>query len=250
MRRFILLGPVLLAGFACSGGDVPGVERPTAAEVQTFYGLHPGTCFRYRIPAKQTFGRIEVTGPNTQSIAGRTVFDQELFLDTAERPYRWQFELAGDAELRLLRWIEGSGSQQLTKRYEAVASPLFMQLEYDREDNVDVERGARFEVDTMPEVCGQGSCDNPQPMERHSWLVLEEPKTVPTPDGEMEAIQLQYRLTVDAETKTARYELVPGRGVASFTDFEGTIHSICAWKTCNADGSCTVDTPCNELTCI
>ncbi len=247
----VCAGSVLAS--ACSGGGPIEIDKPTSDEVRTFYGLNPGSCTTYEIPARNISGRIEVTGPNEISIAGETVFDQRLILQSAERPFSRQFKTDAEGEVRLLRSSTGAGREEITSRYEDVTAPIFLGLAYDRAGEVILEPGAKFDIETTPELCGQminngESCQQGM-LERHVWQVFEALKTVPTPDGEMEAVELLYRRTIGAETDEARYQLVPGRGIVGFTDFSGDRYNICAWKTCGTDGTCDTDVACSDMLC-
>lgn len=251
--RLAVASSLLLLGTACSGGGRTEVETPNSQEVRDFYGLNPGSCITYDIPARNISGRVDITGPNMISIAGQTVFDQKLILQSAERPFARQFKTDEEGEVRLLRSSTGAGREEITSRYEAVAAPVFLRLRYDRAGAVELEPGAKFEVETTPERCGQminngESCETGMP-ERHVWQVFENTKTVATPDGDMEAVELLYRRTIGSETDEARYQLVPGRGIVGFTDFSGDIFNVCAWKICAADGTCDSDVECTSMQC-
>lgn len=242
----------LLLG-ACSGSTIPEETFPSSSEVRTFYGLTPGSCTVFNVPAINSVATLEVKGPNTISVAGETLYDQELTLQSSARVFQRQFSADERGEVRLVRSATGRGSEQITTRYESVASPVFLRLVYDRNEVVELTPGARFEVETTPERCGQminngESCESGV-AERHVWQVFEEMTSIDTPDGPMDAFQLLYRRTIGTETDEARYQIVPGRGIVGFTDFDNNIYNICAWKTCDDSGACNVETPCAELQC-
>ena len=231
---------------ACGGGNKSEKPVPTPEFVRDNYALGGGSCWRYRFTSMGVprFATASVEGPNEQSIAGHTVYVYSFRLESGGLPEEWFFDTEADGEIRLLRSTEGQQMDRQTYRYEgAEQPPLFAKYEFDLAgQNGELAPGERFEVDTIPEVCDASSGDCMMgETERHTWTVLGE-EMVNTPDGEAQALSLEYRL----RGRTARYAFVEGKGFASFTDFDGTIYQLCGQRVCDSAGTCTGAADCGN----
>jgi hypothetical protein len=201
---------------------------------------------------------VSYVGPNTNSIAGKTVYVRNLTRDSGGSPEEWFLDTETAPEIHLLRGTEGQNrpnanppESRITRRYETDPTPLFADAIFDKMNKVVLEVGTRFEADVTPNVCvGSGECA-PGEVEKHTWQVLSDNEMVATPEGMLASYALEYRLTIgSAAPKISRYSLVPGKGVAKFTDFAGTIHQACAWHVCDSAG-CTGKPSCSgtDLLC-
>lgn len=231
-----------LASVAGCGEDPAPVDPvPTAAEVRSYWGLNPGSCYRYRytpagaqIPAH---GTMTILGPNTQRIAGKTVYIQSFQLDVGGEP--GEFLLDADTtpgELRLLQFGEGSGPMRVTQTYDE-SPPLWTKLEYAADGSVDFADDV-FTTQSTPRG-GSGAVE-------HKWIVLNKADMAATPDGVKPAVKLSYSRS---GIGTSFYYLVPGFGIANFTDSNNTTYQVCAARVCDASNNCTGAPSCAELMC-
>lgn len=239
---------------ACSGDDPVEREVPTPAQVRDYFALNDGSCWRYRFQqgAATLFARVEVSGPNMQSVAGETVYVRKFTFESGGLPREWYLDTEADGEIRLLRATSGlDRTSRETRRYEETA-PLFGALEFDVQNQFGLEQGDRFTTEsTTPELCtGEDQSCAPGPAERHEWTVTSTDEEVTTPDGQEVAVKMNYRVSDDEGSRTEVYSLVPGKGVARFTDEEGTVYQVCAWRVCDSAGACIGAPSCAELDCF
>lgn len=246
----LLVAAALPAG--CGGEDPPPKEVPTPAQVRDFFALNNDSCWRYKFikSGATLFARVDVAGPNDTSIAGETVYVRKFRLESGGLPAEWFLDTEADAEVRLLRSTSGTDqASRETRRYDTAPAPLFGTLAYDRAGAAELEEGARFTTESTPMLCtGEDQTCAAGNLERHEWTVLGT-ESVTTPDGDKDAVKLQYRITADTGGGTANYFLVPGLGIAKFTDFDGTFYQVCDWRVCDATGACVGAESCAALTC-
>lgn len=251
MRSAILFFPAVLT-LACGSDEVPPKEVPSPAQVRSYFGINTDSCFRYAYSAggATVYARISYTGPNMTSIAGKTVFVRAYSKESGGLPEEWFLNTESNGQVRLLRSTEGQGGSRITRRYETEPQPLFAELVFDKMNQPGVAVGDRFEVEATPKACiGNGDCTD-APTEKHTWTVLALDRMVTTPEGQVPAVELEYRVQAGADApRVSTYSLVPGKGIAKFTDFTGTLHQVCAWRTCDAAGACTGAASCNDLIC-
>lgn len=236
MKAFSRLGlTAALLAAACSSDPPPAKMVPTAEEVRSLYGLGPGSCYRYEQLGQRLFSTFDIAGPNTNSIAGRTAFVRKYSQDSGGRPVEEYFATDGDGEVRLIRLVGSDGS---VKRYETNdVAPLFAKFEYDKTDVV-LQVGDRFEVTAQPKDL---------PAEMHEWTVLSDSQPAVLPGGmSATGYNLQYKINGGSPTT---HLVVPGFGVASFTDATGKTHQVCAARVCDAAGNCTGAESCSQLIC-
>lgn len=251
MRLGLLLAPFALLA-ACGGDDPPPKEVPSPAQVRSYFGINTESCFRYAYSAggATVYARISYSGPNMTSIAGKTVYLRAYSKESGGLPEEWFLDTESNAEVRLLRSTEGQGGSRITRRYETEPQPLFAELAFDKMNQPSVAVGDRFEVESTPKECiGNGDCTD-APAEKHTWTVLALDRMVTTPEGMLPAVELEYRVQAGTNApRVSTWSLIPGRGIAKFTDFTGTLHQVCAWRTCDASGACTGAPSCNDLVC-
>jgi hypothetical protein len=232
--RWLALGTALLAG-ACGGDPPPPKEVPAGDIVRTLYGLNPGSCYRYEQLGQRLYATFDVAGPNTNSIAGRTVYVRSYRLDAGGRPVEEYFATDAEGEIRLIRKVDNMGN---VSRYEMdEVAPLFAKFEYNIKKEALMKTGDRFMVTAQPKDL---------PAEMHEWTVKSDAKMIVTTDGEKVGYDLQYR--INAGTPST-WQIVPGYGVASFVDFNGVTHQVCDARICDASGVCTGAADCLQLAC-
>ena len=227
------------------------IEVPSPTTVRDYFALNNDSCWRYRFTRSNAtlFSRVDITGPNDTSIAGSTVYVRKFLLESGGLPIEWFLDTESDGAVRLLRSTAGRDrDSRETRRFEGMMPPLFAQLEFDFTGELKFE--GSFQTDVVPVLCtGADQTCGDGVNERHSWNVLGQ-EMVNTPDGDQMAVKLNYTITTDASSQTAQYFLVPNRGIAKFTDFDGTFYQVCDWRVCDSNSSCVGATSCNELTCL
>jgi hypothetical protein len=242
MKILAALGAALFL-IGCGGEDTPPApEKPSPAAVRATYGLSPGSCWKYRYSqgGVDLFATVDVEGPNMNAIAGRTVYIRRLRLESGGLPVEDYFDTESNAEIVLLRHVEGrDAASRVTKRYDEDATPpIFARFRNDAMKNAVMRAGDKFETMSTPKD---------MPAERHVWSVLAVDEPAMTPMGEMPSYKLQY---TRGTSETALYNIVPNFGAASFVDFAGVTHQVCAARVCDAAGACTGADSCSNLTCM
>jgi hypothetical protein len=243
MLRFRWGFGVAVALAAC-GSDPPPVDpTPTAAQVRDFWGLNPGSCwvYRYRPSGQVTdiFASVSISGPDTVRISGKTVYvltyqpaasqASEYVLDVDSTP----------GEIRLARTSEGSGAMRVTTTYLAEPRPLWAAFDLDAASSTLKLNDSRFTTSATPE--GGGAAID------HQWVVLNEMDTAAVAGGMAQtAIKLSY---TRSDAATSNWWLVPGYGMARFTDNASLDHQVCASRVCDAANNCTGAPSCTNLVC-
>lgn len=248
-----ILYALAISAVGCSGEDPPEKQVPTPEQVRDYFALNGGNCYRYRFSegAATLFANVEIAGPNMTSVAGKTVYVRKLTYDSGGLPQEWFLDTESEGEVRLVRATSGRDRiNRETRNYEAEL-PLFYALEFDLRGEFGLEQGDRFTTEaTTPELCtGEEQTCAQGVAERHEWTVTSDTDTVTTPDGQETAIKLNYKVKDDTRETTEVYSLVPGKGVARFTNADGTIFQLCAWRVCDSAGACFGAESCAELTC-
>ncbi len=232
---------------ACGEREIPVKEVPKSEEVRDFYGLGNGSCWRYRysINGSTVFARASVQGPNTQSIAGESLFELRFTEAGGGQPQEWYLNAEADGEIRLARTAEGVAASRVIKTYEDKATrPTFLKMDYDMANAAIVRAGDRFENDATPTIDGAAG-----DVENHVWVVNSVNEPVNTPDGSKESVSLTYRKRIGSETLTANYNLVPGLGFAKIVNAQGVTFQVCDQRVCDSQGNCVGANSCDELTC-
>jgi hypothetical protein len=209
---------------------------PAGDVVRTMYGLNPGSCYRYLQLGKNLYATFDISGPNTNSIAGRTVYVRKYSLDAGGRPVEEYFSTDDKGEIRLIRHVDNMGN---VLRYETDdVAPLFAKFTYNTKHEAIMKTGDRFEVTAMPKDA---------PAEMHEWTVKSDAKMIAVLNGDQQVgYDLQYRIN---SAMTTTWQIVPGFGVASFTDTDNTTHQVCDARVCDASGACTGRDSCANLAC-
>lgn len=252
-----LLGAFTLASVGCGdSGETPQPKTVTAAEARDYYGMNPGSCWRYRRPDSSLVTvSIEASDAvisgyrlmKRSSVSASSSLAEEEYFDFETTP----------GEVRLLREVTGlSAPERSTKSYveyrpeadrEGEVGPgvLYFALEYDRQ-NVLTPKTGSYSTATTPLVASGGSIMRAE-AETHEWTRLSE-EEVATPDGMQTATLYNY---ARPGGRNARYSLVRGFGFARIQDFDNVTHQVCAARVCDAAGNCTGAASCRdeELTC-
>jgi hypothetical protein len=211
-------------------------EIPTGQQIRDIYGLNNDSCYRYEQLGQGLYATFDIAGPNTNSIAGRTVWVRKYTLDSGGRAVEEYFAADdGTGELRLIRKVDNMG---VVRRYESDDSaPLFAQVAFNPQRQPVMAKGARFEVTAMPKD---------MPAELHEWTVLDDKATIVSTEGTAMGYSLQYKIDGGM---VSTWQIIPGYGVAAFTDVSGTTHQVCAARVCDANGTCRGAADCSQLVC-
>ncbi|MCB9654541.1 MAG: hypothetical protein H6729_10485 [Deltaproteobacteria bacterium] len=244
-------GSSLVAGCA-SLDPPPEAEVPTAAEVRNFFGLLPGSAWRYRRATGGT-ALVHVTGPDAASIAGKSAYVRRVRLqesDTTEEA--WFFDGDSEGTLRILRMTEvdagADGLTLVTRRFEHDPIPEVAKLTYNADDGAPmINAGARLDTVSIAKLCTEQCTDGET--ETHRWSVLN-PGEALLPEGfegyGSATVRMSYQRMGDHPV-SATFEFVPGFGLVRFSDFSGTDYLLCAAYVCpQEDAGCLGD---ETLTC-
>jgi hypothetical protein len=223
----LALGAAALA--ACGSDPAPTPKVVTAAEVRAFWGLNPGSCWLYRGDTEVV---AEVTGPDSVSVAGRTVYLLQFRSLSGGLPREYRLDADSEpGKLLLARLTEGATAQTRVDALYQAPLPVWSTLTYDRAGALVFNEGELIETVTTP----RATTENPSPMpESHRVTVRDRMKTVGTSTGSAAAINIAY----ERAGKTAIWNLVPNYGIALFTQ-DGVEHQVCAARICDAQGNCT-----------
>lgn len=245
------------SGLACGdSGETPQPKTVTAAETRDYYGMNPGSCWRYRRPDSS---QVTVSLEETEAaLSGYRLIKRSYVTQAsslAEEQY-FDFETT-PGEVRLLREVTGfDAASRSTKTFveyrpeadrEGEVGPgvLYFALEYTRDDVLQPKAGS-YTTATTPLVAGASSGTVMRvDAESHEWTRLGE-EQVATPDGMQPATLYNY---ARPGGRNARYALVSGFGYARIQDFDNVTHQVCAARVCKSDGTCTGAASCLELTC-
>lgn len=234
----------------CGDEESGARSQPTPAEIRRFFGLHAGSCWRYRYQALNAtlFAQAQIEGPNTAAVVGEVVYVRTFRRDSGGLADEWYLDTEKDRSIRLFRSVEGpSASERVTHRYgiDAAMPPLFGAFRYGLDREIEFE-DAIYATDTTPEVCAPECVSGRE--EAHTWSVSPDPALVSTPEGEQSALQLEYRIQGDRD-ETTRYFLVPDLGFARWIDRDGTPYQLCDMRVCDEAGVCRGAESCDALTC-
>lgn len=234
------VGLLLALGAACGDDPPPAPKVPTAAEMRTFYGLNPGSCWVYKNLTDSSLFTVSVDGPDTVRIAGKSVFvvtqatasapgqPNEILLDADTTP----------GKLFLARYTSGIGQARMTETYLTDPRPLWGELSY-VSDALVFAAGDRLESASTPQ--------NGAMAVAHKWTVANRKEAVVKDDGSSaEAHRLLY---AKDGVQLAVYDLVPGYGMAHI-QLNGTEYQVCKARVCDAMGACTGIDTCASATCL
>jgi hypothetical protein len=219
----------LAALAACGSEPAPTPKVVTAAEMRAFWGLNPGSCWLYRGDTEVV---AEVSGPDSVSVAGRTVYLLQFRSLSGGLPREYRLDADSEpGKLLLARLTEGATAQTRVDALYQAPLPVWSTLGYDKAGAIVFNAGDLIETVTTP----RATTEVPNPMsEAHRVTVRDRMKTVGTSSGSASAINIAY----EHGGKTAIWNLVPGYGIALFTQ-DGVEHQVCAARTCDAQGNCT-----------
>jgi hypothetical protein len=228
-RRWAIVLSLTAAGWSCGGDDTKKeIPKPSEAEVRAYMGMVPGNCWRYRLD-DGTFANVSISGPDDRPIAGRSVYTRSYRTDAGNKRIEELFVFSSAPKMELARRIEGQGASAVTKTYDTDPLPLFGELAFDAMDKTKIVFASNtFKTTSTPKDLAA---------EDHTWTVVGRSLRVALHDGTVTstAIDLSYRLG----NEVASFGLVPGYGLATFTDFENRSHQVCAACVSDTPGGCT-----------
>jgi hypothetical protein len=220
---------------ACGGTDMPPAKMvPTPDQVRTTYGLTDQSCWVYCYTdvasnAKLT-NTISVAGPDMNAIAGKTVYVEKNQLAAGGLPTEDYFDTESNAEILLLRHIEGAADMRIDKRYDMDPTPpIFAKFSFDKKKNVVLNVGDVYDVMTTP----MG-----MPAEHHVWSVLGFSDVVKTSTGSATAYKMRYSVG----SSSRLFWIVPTFGVAKYEDENQQTHQVVASG--NGQGACNTVPTC------
>lgn len=245
-------------GLAACGdsGETPEPQKVTAAEARDFYGMNPGSCWRYRLPDSS---QVTVSLEETEAaLTGYRLIKRSYVTQASSLAEEQYFDFESTpGEVRLLREVTGfDAASRSTKTFveyrpeadrEGTVGPgvLYFALEYTRAGVLQPKTGS-YTTATTPLVASASSGTVVRAeAESHEWTRLGE-EQVATPDGMQNATLYNY---ARPGGRNARYALVSGFGYARLQDFDNVTHQVCAARVCKSDGTCTGAASCLELTC-
>ncbi|MCC7382663.1 MAG: hypothetical protein IT384_12580 [Deltaproteobacteria bacterium] len=236
LDRGLALG-ILVTAAACGSDPVPPSTTPTPGQVRDFFGLNGGSCWRYRMSSgTNVFATVRVTGPDTVPVSGKSVFIRAYQPPTTSQTNDTLLDVdTTPGEIRLARTAEGT-TNRVIKTYVDEPRPLWAQLKIDREQKV-VLAASTFTTLSAPR-------EDPANMVEHKWVVLNAADMATTPSGSVPAMKLSY---TRSDGGTELYWLVPGFGMAKFTDTNNVDHVVCASRVCDSAGTCTGEASCDDL---
>ncbi|MFO0724887.1 MAG: hypothetical protein U1E65_13995 [Myxococcota bacterium] len=226
---------------ACGADPVPQKQIPTADQARDYYGLGKGSCWRYRAGA--TFAILSVDGPDTQRVAGKKVWVVTLHQEAGGQDLVYLLDVDTTAgKMFLAQWAEGSGANRVTETYDTDPRPVFGTFDFDTDNKTILfAKGDIMETASTPRKVSD--TDMPMPIQ-HKWVVTSRTNMVATSSGTQTAISMSYT----HGTKLSTYNLVPGYGMASFSDSQNTSYQVCAAHVCDSQGVCKGDPDCTICT--
>lgn len=271
-----LRGPwfALLCLSACGGSESETkISYPEPAALRSFYGLQPGSCYRYTYldGDLRRYMTERVTGPETLP-NGSKVYQRERRYDAGGLSEISAFDTNTEpGKIRLMRRFAGrSSAERQIIDYDA-APPTVFGLRYNLRGKLELIDSNRFSTVVTPKICKTGdqypNCPNGE-AEQHDWILLSENQKVSVPGSkdddsvvsaaeagggssstkEVEAYRFQYRHRVGSSDETQSFSLVPNAGPALMV--EGSVsYRVCAWRVCDEDGSCKGASSCDALRC-
>lgn len=237
--RTTTLALVALTWAGCGSDPVAPPKVPTAAELRTYWGLNPGSCWVYKDLSGQSAGlTVSVDGPDTVRIAGRTTYIVTQAFSSGGRPNELLLDVDAEAgKMFLARATKGTTNPATTETYIADPRPLFGELEYD-------SKGA---LSFIPESVIE-SASTPQGTTvavAHKWTVGARDKALLIPSGATTGMELRY---FKNGTREAVYDLVPNFGMAHL-QLDGVDYQVCQARVCDAANVCTGVDSCAGVVC-
>jgi hypothetical protein len=236
-RTAAALVAALAAALGCGSDPPPPAKIPTPAEMRTYWGLNPGSCWIYKdLSTQNTSLIVSVDGPDSVRIAGRTVYivtysnpaapgaADELLLDVDTTP----------GKMFLARSVDRTANK--TETYLADPRPLWGELKYEDGALVFAPTGKLESASTPRDAAAAVA---------HAWTVIARDRMLSTPDGVKPGLGLNY--TRDGAL-TAVYDLVPTFGMAHL-QLHGVDHQVCKARVCDAAGTCTGIDSCTNTFC-
>ncbi len=239
LRAGLGLAALATALTGCGSDPVPPPKVPTPAEMRTYWGLNPGSCWVYKDLSGMSAGlTTSVEGPDTVRIAGRTTYVLTQSKSSGGIPNVLLFDTdTTPGEMYLARISDGSKTPAVTDTYLTDPRPVWGLLEYDRAGALVFGVDGTFESASTPQG---GSA----PV-AHKWTVANRAKPVATPEGMNTGLELRY--SKDGAL-TATYDLVPNYGMARI-QLDGVEYQLCQARVCDAAGACTGAPTCAGVVC-
>lgn len=235
----VSLTAALLLG-ACGSDPPPPPKVPTAAEVRTYWGLNPGSCWVYKDLTGGSGGiTSSVDGPDTVRIAGRTTYiysrataaapssPDEFLIDVDTTP----------GTMFLARETDGTVTPRVVDTYLDEPRPQWGVFDYDSAGALELFPDNTLETASTPRGATAAIA--------HKWTVVSRAEMLSTPDGVKPGLLLRY---FKDNVRQATYGLVPNFGIASF-EIDGTNYQVCLARVCDAAGACTGVETCAAAFC-
>lgn len=236
--RWATVLSVSLAG-ACGSDPAPVDPVPTPADMRTFWGLNPGSCWVYKDLTMQSAGiTVSVDGPDSARIAGRNVYVLTQSKSAGGRANELLLDTDTPGKMFLARSIDGSANPPLTETYLEDPRPLWGELDF-AADGTTLEFAPEGPLESAATPR-----DGTAPI-AHKWTVISKTKEAAIPSGPATALQLNY---TKAGMLKATYDLVPGFGMAHI-QLDGVDYQVCLARVCDAAGVCTGADSCAAATC-
>lgn len=246
IRTTTLKGLALAAALAtggaaltgCGSDPVPPAKVPTPAEMRSYWGLNPGSCWVYKDLSGMSAGlTTSVEGPDTVRIAGRTVYVLTQAKSSGGRPNELVLDTETNGQMFLARSTDGSVTPSVVETYLTDPRPVWGVLEYDRAGALVFGPDGTFESAATPKDGAAAIA--------HKWTIANREKAVATPDGPGTGIELRYSKNGTLE---ATYDLVPNFGMAHI-QLDGVEYQVCQARVCDAAGVCTGVPTCAGVVC-
>lgn len=246
---------------AACGDDAENGEGPvvSAADVQAFYGLVPGTCLVYEYGNGLT--ATAVVEPSPANVFPDRDEVRWVLTAGAEGDIVRYLEPQAGGRLVMLREEMRPGGDLVTRVYagEGGKEPVFADLRPAGGDTLTFAGSVFRTQDARPSfvvVTGGGTDEDP-PLEDHRWEVVDEDADIGLDPPYDVTTQLTYRIERSEELGTAQFNFVPGVGFVGIQDFTpafgGTaspgggnlpnVFELRDARICRGDGTCEGDPP-------